>query len=233
MGEQADAPPAYSGAAYLDLDGTLLDASSEKTLIARLLKRRSIFFPPLAATRWFARFVGGLFIGEAVFDADRNRRYLKGVKWEEVVEIAEEVVEEKLKFRISTTAHERLAWHREQGHRIVIVSATLQPLVDALMKHVDADLGVACTLPLDKEGRVTGSEKGVNIPRRKGKIPYVEDDATEHAISLKNCWGYGNSTADGYFMQLCGHGVAINAPRSLRKMAEKEGWKVEEWRVDL
>ena len=32
--------PKYSGAAYFDLDGTLLDASSEKSLTAKLAKKK-------------------------------------------------------------------------------------------------------------------------------------------------------------------------------------------------
>ena len=58
-------------AAYFDLDGTLLNASSEKTLTAHLARRRPWRIP---GERWRGpSFVSNLLRGRAVYDAARNR----------------------------------------------------------------------------------------------------------------------------------------------------------------
>ena len=59
-------------AAYFDLDGTLLDASSEKTLAGHLGFRRP-WRIPLGATMWTLGFIGNLLRGRSVYDAARNR----------------------------------------------------------------------------------------------------------------------------------------------------------------
>ena len=49
-------------AAYFDLDGTLLDASSEKTLAAELAKRRP-WRIPVGTVSWTLGFIGNLMRG--------------------------------------------------------------------------------------------------------------------------------------------------------------------------
>ena len=60
--------------AYFDLDGTLLDASSEKSLTAMLSRRRP-WRIPLGATMWSLGFIGNLLRGRSVYDAARNRAH--------------------------------------------------------------------------------------------------------------------------------------------------------------
>ena len=59
-------------AAYFDLDGTLLDASSEKTLATELGKRRP-WRIPVATISWTLGFLSNILTGSAVYDAARNR----------------------------------------------------------------------------------------------------------------------------------------------------------------
>ncbi len=61
--------------AYFDLDGTLLDASSEKSLTAMLSRRRP-WRIPLGATMWSLGFLGNLLRGRSIYDAARNRGHL-------------------------------------------------------------------------------------------------------------------------------------------------------------
>ena len=63
-------------AAYFDLDGTLLNASSEKTLTAHLAKRRP-WRIPWGAVAWTSGFLTNLLRGRSVYDAARNRGHLK------------------------------------------------------------------------------------------------------------------------------------------------------------
>ena len=68
-------------AAYFDLDGTLLDASSEKTLATELAKRRP-WRIPVGAVSWTLGFLGNLLRGRAFYDAARNRGHFSLASWQ-------------------------------------------------------------------------------------------------------------------------------------------------------
>ena len=67
-------------AAYFDLDGTLLNASSEKTLTGVLARRRPWRIPH-ATIAWVLGATLGLLTGKAPYDALRNRGHLSLASW--------------------------------------------------------------------------------------------------------------------------------------------------------
>ena len=64
----------------------------------------------------------------------------------------------------------------------------------------------------------------------KERFPSCRRDAANHGHDLSECYGYGNTLADSWFMALCGHAVAVSPEGALRRHAEKEGWTVVDWR---
>jgi len=216
-------------AAYFDLDGTLLDASSEKSLTSTLTKRRP-WRIPLSISAWSLRFIGSLLTGKSVYDSARNRGHLTMASWQMLDNISSELVEKKLAQRVSSEARQRISWHKEQGHRVVLVTATVLPMAKAMGNELGMDCVYGCG-PTNRQGRLSGSEKGWSVPRRKGKVPIVERDAEENGHDLSQCWAYGNTLADSWFMKLCGNPVAVNPEASLRQLAEQQQWTIYSWKV--
>lgn len=215
--------------AYFDLDGTLLDASSEKTLTG-LLSRRRPWRIPLGATMWSLGFVGNLLRGRSVYDAARNRGHLAMANWETLRRYSAELVETKLSKRVSLEALERLDWHKQQDHRLVLVTATVMPMAQAMADYLGMDAVYGCG-PKEMNGILSGSERGWSVPRRKGKVPIVQADAESVGHNLSDCWGYGNTHADSFFMEITGNPVAINAEGRLKTIAKEKDWAQFEWRV--
>ena len=215
--------------AYFDLDGTLLDASSEKSLTGMLVKRRP-WRIPIGTTMWTLGFFGNLLRGRSVYDAARNRGHLAFCNWETLRKYSSELVESKLAKRVSLEAVERLNWHRDLGHRLVLVTATVMPMAQAMADYLGMDAVYGCG-PEDMTGIMSGSEKGWSVPRRKGKVPIVREDAENVGHNLSDCWGYGNTHADSFFMSITGNPVAVNAEGRLKKMAKENEWTQFEWRV--
>ena len=215
--------------AYFDLDGTLLDASSEKTLTG-LLSRRRPWRIPLGATMWSLGFVGNLLRGRSVYDAARNRGHLAMANWETLRRYSAELVETKLSKRVSLEALERLDWHKQQDHRLVLVTATVMPMAQAMADYLGMDAVYGCG-PKEMNGILSGSESGWSVPRRKGKVPIVQADAESVGHNLSDCWGYGNTHADSFFMEITGNPVAINAEGRLKTIAKEKDWAQFEWRV--
>ena len=83
-------------AAYFDLDGTLLNASSEKTLTAYLARRRP-WRIPWGAVAWTSGFITNMIRGRAVYDAARNRGHLSLASWDVLERYSRLLASEKLK----------------------------------------------------------------------------------------------------------------------------------------
>ena len=214
-------------AAYFDLDGTLLNASSEKTLTGFLAKRRPWRIPH-ATVAWTLGTAFGLLTGKAPYDALRNRGHLSLASWRLLERYSEEIANAHLKPKISQGAWERLEWHRNQGPRLVLVTATVAPMAEAMARVLGMDEVYGCG-PATRDGWLSGSERGWSVPRRKGKVPIVEQDAEKHGHDLSKCYGYGNTLADSWFMRICGHAIAVNPESSLEQFAQTNKWEIVHW----
>ena len=214
-------------AAYFDLDGTLLNASSEKTLTGVLARRRPWRIPH-ATIAWTLGATFGLLTGKAPYDALRNRGHLSLASWQILEQYSEEIATTYLKERVPSGAWERLDWHRKQGHRLVLVTATVAPMAEAMARVLAMDEVYGCG-PENRTGMLSGFERGWSVPRRKGKVPIVEQDAEKHGHDLSQCFGYGNTHADSWFMRICGHAIAVNPESSLEQFAKKNNWEIVHW----
>lgn len=214
-------------AAYFDLDGTLLNASSEKTLTGVLAKRRPWRIPH-ATIAWSLGTVFGLLTGKSPYDALRNRGHLSLASWAILEKYSDEIAPILLEPKVSQQAWEKIAWHRQQGHRLVLVTATVAPMAEAMGRILGMDEVYGCG-PSNRSGILSGSERGWSVPRRKGKVPVVELDAKENGHDLSKCYGYGNTLADSWFMRKCGHAIAVNPESSLRSYAQEKKWEIVEW----
>ena len=214
-------------AAYFDLDGTLLNASSEKTLTGVLAKRRPWRIPH-ATIAWSLGTVFGLLTGKSPYDALRNMGHLSLASWAILEKYSDEIAPTLLEPKVSQQAWEKIAWHRQQGHRLVLVTATVAPMAEAMGRILGMDEVYGCG-PSNRSGILSGSERGWSVPRRKGKVPVVELDAKENGHDLSKCYGYGNTLADSWFMRKCGHAIAVNPESSLRSYAQEKKWEIVEW----
>ena len=214
-------------AAYFDLDGTLLNASSEKTLTGLLAKRRPWRIPH-STVAWVLGTTFALLTGKAPYDALRNRGHLSLASWKVLERYSDEIATSVLKAKISPGAWERLEWHRSQGHRLVLVTATVAPMAEAMARVLGMDEVYGCG-PEVRTGMLSGSERGWSVPRRKGKVPVVEKDAQMNGHDLSKCYGYGNTLADSWFMRICGHAIAVNPESSLEKFANDHQWEILYW----
>ena len=216
-------------AAYFDLDGTLIDASSEKTLTG-VLGRKRPWRIPYASVAWSFGLISNLLRGRSFYDAARNRGHFSLASWDVLERFSKTIAQERLALRVTKEAREALEWHKSQGHRLVFVTATIAPMAEAMADVLGMDEVYGCG-PERREGVLSGSERGWSVPRRKGKIAVVKADAQKHNHRLEECYGYGNTMADSWFMRTTGHPIAINAKGSFKKFAQDNGWEMHDWKI--
>ena len=217
-------------AAYFDLDGTLLDASSEKSLTAAISRKRP-WRIPYGAMAWSLGFLSNILRGRSVYDAARNRGHFSLASWSILEELSIETARTKLAARITQEARDSIQWHKAHGHRVVLVTATIAPMAEAMAEILGMDEVYGCGPEL-REGILSGSERGWSVPRRKGKIAIVESDASAHGHDLEQCYGYGNTMADSWFMRITGHPIAINSKGTFRQFAIDNSWQMHDWKME-
>jgi phosphatidylglycerophosphatase C len=133
-----------------------------------------------------AKFVAGIFSGKNVSEIDAL-----GVKF------ASKVADSWLRNDVAT----RMRWHQEQGHVVILVSASLgvylHPLGDLL--EVDA---VLCTEMEEVDGVLTGKLVGKNC-RGEEKVSRVQKWREEAGIDVQDLvYAYGDSSGDRQLLDL-------------------------------
>ena len=103
----------------------------------------------------------------------------------------------------------RMRWHQEQGHVVILVSASLgaylHPLGDLL--EVDA---VMCTELEEKDGLLTGKLVGQNC-RGKEKASRVQKWCQDSGIATEDLvYAYGDSSGDTELLELFSEPTWVN-----------------------
>lgn len=107
----------------------------------------------------------------------------------------------------------RLQWHLEQGHQVVIVSASYEHYVRVVADHLGIH-GVAATrLELGSGGRYTGRLDGRNC-RAAEKVVRLDAWLAERGLHRRHVtlWAYGDSSGDRDLLAVADHPVWVHAP---------------------
>jgi HAD superfamily hydrolase (TIGR01490 family) len=131
----------------------------------------------------------------------------------------------------------RVAWHARQGHAIVLVSGTLQPLAEVVARVLEAELAAralflrvrVCATRLEEtKGRWTGRMLG-DAMRGEVKARAVMAAAIEMRLDLAGCYAYGDNADDQWMLAAVGRPVAVNPGEELACLARMRGWPVLYW----
>lgn len=215
-----------ASAAIFDVDGTLLHSDVLDyyiALIRRLLPRgprlRRLAALYLKAPYWFALDQ----VDRAKFNISFYRSY-RGLAREPSQALAQDCFQSLFKGRLYQPVIERLEQHRRQGDRIVLVSGSLDFLLQPLAQYLRAD---ACLCPglHDTEGIFTGEMTGPPIIG-EAKATRLRSYAQEQNLDLASCHAYADSRSDLPILNLAGHVTVVNPGFSLRREAKRRGWEI-------
>jgi HAD superfamily hydrolase (TIGR01490 family) len=215
-----------SGAAFFDLDGTLVKtnivhhfafyARNQPTLTGSLTKtaKTALSLPMfLVADKLSRKLFNRLFYS-----------YYQGESEDRLVMLAEELFEDVLRPAIYPRAQALLDQTRRAGLRTVIVTGSLDFTVRPLARHLGVDDFIANTLEFEN-GYATG-QLGKPFVAGATKAQILRDYALEHGLDLGRSFAYSDSYSDYPMLAVVGHPTAVNPDLRLRSVARSYDWPV-------
>jgi HAD superfamily hydrolase (TIGR01490 family) len=217
------------GAAFFDLDRTLLSRSSSLALAGTFRKRgligRRDALKAAVAQLIFVRFgAGQARVGQT---AQSAMSILEGLPVETMRDIVADAMRPVLRPLVYQEALDLARSHAARGERTYIVSGALQEIAGGLAVELGLDgaLGSRCEVV---DGKYTGRlERPLYGP---AKAVALEELAAGDGLDLAASTAYSDSYTDLLFLEAVGNPVAVNPDRALRKVAAERGWPVLQFR---
>lgn len=182
--------------------------------------------------------LGALLVGSPVYTyLSQNDRTLatraayvavRHMSEDRIGELADEYYADILKQRIYDRGRELIKRARRDGHRIVLICETLEPIARHLADALGADDFVANRLEFE-DGKTTGKL----LPPVIGGHDlshWLKNYAREHELSLADSVAYAAHGADLLLLSAVGKPCAVNPDLSLRGAARDADWPVIEYR---
>jgi HAD superfamily hydrolase (TIGR01490 family) len=213
--------------ALFDLDGTITRRDTYLAYLlgflarhpARLLRAAPL---PLAVVRYL--------IGErdnSWLKTTFLRAVLGGTPRRLLASWTEVFLDRVLRSGLRPGALKAIERHRTAGHRLILVTASLDFYAKPLGRRLGFD-GVLCTrAAYDAEGRVTGALAGENC-HGEGKLRRVQRYLAEEATGLPVIC-YSDHHADLPLLGFATEPVAVNPSRRLKRVAIRRKITIEDW----
>jgi len=130
-----------------------------------------------------------------------------GRRVDEVRSVAADFAVDIERTRLRADVLQRLRWHQRQGHRTVLVSASLRAYLDPLARSLGVD-EVLCTDVADDDGLYTGELLGTNC-RGAEKVTRLRAWLAAEGLDSVPLWAYGDSKGDGPMLDAADHPVWV------------------------
>jgi HAD superfamily hydrolase (TIGR01490 family) len=209
--------------ALIDLDGTLLQGmNAERIFYLNLLVHGHVgIFRMISFLVSLFRDIVRMGFRPAI---GSNTRILKGRTPEEVREWANAFGHVFLRKAVPEDLRAKILNLKESGCRIVLLSGSLQVLVDQLKDRLEAEILIGNDLEV-LEGRLTGRKTGI-FPYGPMKLAALFQRIEPGGIDWANSWALADRISDLPVFELVGHPVAVHPDRRLRRLARERGWEM-------
>jgi len=209
--------------AFFDMDYTTLDDSSGLLYVKYLRRQKRIGRRVLLRIAWWTL----LYKVSAI---DVNSAVPKMLSYAEHQSAARLMAEsyawfdETLRAHIAPRAVDKIDFHRQQGHRVVLISASTQFAVQPVAEYLRLDF--LCTRLIDRDDELTGQV--VDPPcYGAGKVVWARRYADEQGARLSDAYLYTDSHSDRPLLDAVGHPIAVNPDARLKRLARQRGWPIE------
>ena len=215
-----------AGAAFFDLDKTLMQGSSgfqfaRAARQAGVISRRQLVSDAVANVKFRLH---GASDEQSEELRVRIAAALEGTRVRDLERLAVRVLQgilPRLYPRVLTIAYE----HQDAGRPVYIVTAAAQGLADVLARVLTFDGGLGSHLSEIQDGVYTGRVTG-NFLYGEAKAVAIRELAEREGIDLAESYAYSDSVSDLPMLRAVGHPVVVNPDEELLRHAQEGGWEI-------
>ncbi len=215
-----------AGAAFFDLDKTLMQGSSALQFAraaqeAGVISRRQLASDAVANIKYRLR---GASDSQSEELRHRIAAALEGIRVRDLERLAVRVLQgilPRLYPQMLTIAYE----HQDADRPVYIVTAAAQDLADVLARVLTFDGGLGSHLSEVENGHYTGRATGTFL-YGEAKAVAIRDLAEREGINLADSYAYSDSASDVPMLTVVGHPVVVNPDAELLALAQEGGWEV-------
>ncbi len=213
-------------AAFFDLDKTVI-AKASMVAFGGPLYRAGLLSRWLLLRALYGQLVY-LWLGadEARLARMRNAALALTKGWDHahISAIVAETLDEVIEPIVYEEALQLIRHHRDEGHLVVLISASPEEIVAPLGSYLGADVVIATRAKLDGDGRYSGELEFYSYGPAKAVA--MAELAEERGLDLAACYAYSDSITDVPMLEAVGHPVAVNPDRGLLRTARARDWEV-------
>jgi HAD superfamily phosphoserine phosphatase-like hydrolase len=147
-------------------------------------------------------------------------RLFEGYSEAEFQEMAEWAVENELWPKRRRGVLAELEQHRQNGRRVIVVTGLFEPYVAALVARLPGFEAIGTPIIFEND-RLTG-ELATPFNVGEKKVEKLQPFMSEGKIYA----AYGDTVADRFMLAASQKSVAVHPDRTLRRLADAEGWRI-------
>jgi phosphatidylglycerophosphatase C len=197
--------------AAFDFDGTVTRGASTIPFLIAVRGLLPVAVALVATSPQLMR--AAIFSGSAADEYKEKLfvRLLRGMTDEELIRKGRAFAANHLRLRLRPELRQRIEWHQDRGHRVILVSASVEHYVAPAAELLGMDGALATRLAVDAAGIVSGLFDGKNC---RGAEKYARVVGWLRANGLAGAgqsqavlWAYGNSRGDAWLLGAADHAV--------------------------
>jgi phosphatidylglycerophosphatase C len=197
--------PAHRPVVAFDFDGTITTKDTLRLFLTRVRGPREL----VTAFARHAPELGSALRGGSARDRAKQAvcmDVLGGLHRDRAQAAADETAEVVRRGLIRPDTEARIRWHQDQGHRVIVVSASFEAYVTQVAASLGIDEVIATRWEIDPDtGVLTGRLDGLNV-RGDAKVTLLED-RLGGPCELE--YAYGNSGGDTAMLARARHPVRV------------------------
>ena len=211
-------------AAIFDIDNTVFSGITEGVLIKFLFRKNKIRFKNyFVLLFWFVFYRLHL-----IKDVSRIREYaaklFKNWDIEETKELMNECFEREIRKRIFPQSISIIEEHKKRGELIVLSTASFNIIAELYKAFLKADCLISTQLGTSS-GKLTGKIDGL-INYGSNKVKLIKALSKKMNIDLNLSCVYADHISDVDLFRVVGNCIVVNPDSNLRKIAEKNNWRI-------
>ena len=145
-----------------------------------------------------------------------------GCKKEDIIK-ASQVVVPFYKNRTYIFAEDLIKKLRKENYHIIAISGSPIEVVEEYNRYLKFDEVYGSVYEIGDNGKYTG--KAIfEPPHQKGNV--ARQYIAENDLTLEGSYGIGDTESDEKFLEIVENPIAFNPNYNLKKIAEKNGWRI-------